>query len=504
MQLVLFWCRPCSSFASSVMFPQTVSDVLTQRNGDQSHPDRKSTTRNKTSISFDPIPKHKELSLSPKESVKHIFRLSPHWVNSPVPHFAPFPTDHCPVSPHETWNYYLHVCAALCFTMYLPVCTHDCWALPVVSRKGHLLHCLLDFNNLFHLKVSPWVLQSFAQVGSISYLRYLHISHKGSTKQIHKTNRLRVQDLLGKIGSSYVFLDLAALFKSTIFPRTELPKVAILCPSLLEVSKMSENLFFRHFRQTLPNFQKSEKLKFAETRSLDVAARCLLLWKHENGNLGVLLPPKTPQQSKKTLQHHPPPHEHYLFGVLGSGVPLLVIVFSSLPVFQGCSAEIVWKLVGLLRETLNCPPHFSPLFCMQIWLTPPTSAQCPHHTPIFHFMSSKIPRTRAKPRGLVALYHARRMRFGYGFESCDANGPRNVKSTNPAKHRPVFLPPLLLVGRKDVVLKVPKRGQFHAAIRMAIWGCDSCAQGALGRRTVSRRNFCDAESLSKRCGETCH
>ena len=69
---------------------------------------------------------------------------------------------------------------------------------------------------------------------------------------------------------------------------------------------------------------------------------------------------------------------------------------------------------------------------------------------------------------LVALYRAMRLRFGYGFESCDANGPRNVKNTNPAKHRPVFLPPLLLVGSKELVLKVPRRGQFHAAIRVTI------------------------------------
>ena len=34
--------------------------------------------------------------------------------------------------------------------------------------------------------------------------------------------------------------------------------------------------------------------------------------------------------------------------------------------------------------------------------------------------------------------------------------------------RPVFLPPLLLVGSKELVLKVPKRGQFHAAIRVTI------------------------------------
>ena len=69
---------------------------------------------------------------------------------------------------------------------------------------------------------------------------------------------------------------------------------------------------------------------------------------------------------------------------------------------------------------------------------------------------------------LVALYRAMRLRFGYGFESCDANGPRNVKNTHLAKHRPVFLPPLLLVGSKELVLKAPNRGQFPAAIRVTI------------------------------------
>ena len=69
---------------------------------------------------------------------------------------------------------------------------------------------------------------------------------------------------------------------------------------------------------------------------------------------------------------------------------------------------------------------------------------------------------------LVALYRAMRLRFGYGFESCDANGPRNVKNANPAKHRPGFLPPLLLAGSKELVFKVSKRGQFHAAIRVTI------------------------------------
>ena len=90
---------------------------------------------------------------------------------------------------------------------------------------------------------------------------------------------------------------------------------------------------------------------------------------------------------------------------------------------------------------------------------------------------------------LVALYRAMRLRCGYGFESCDANGPRNVKNTNIAKHRPIFLPPLLLVGSKDLVLKVPKRAQFHAAIRVTRKRCDSCAQVAQGTRSVSRRNF---------------
>ena len=98
-------------------------------------------------------------------------------------------------------------------------------------------------------------------------------------------------------------------------------------------------------------------------------------------------------------------------------------------------------------------------------------------------------RSGGHPPNLVALYRAMRLRFGYGFESCDANGPRSVKNTNVAKHRPIFLPPLLLVGSKELVLKVPKRGQLHAAICVTRKRCDSCAQVALGTRAVSRRNF---------------
>ena len=93
---------------------------------------------------------------------------------------------------------------------------------------------------------------------------------------------------------------------------------------------------------------------------------------------------------------------------------------------------------------------------------------------------------------LVALCRAMRLRFGYGFESCDANGPRNVQNTNVAKHRPIFLPPLLLVGSKELVLKAPKRGQFHAAIRVTRKRCDSCGQVALETRPVSLVAQCSA------------
>ena len=47
---------------------------------------------------------------------------------------------------------------------------------------------------------------------------------------------------------------------------------------------------------------------------------------------------------------------------------------------------------------------------------------------------------------LLALYRAIRLRFGYGFESCDANDPRNVKNTNLVKQRPTSFPHLVLQG----------------------------------------------------------
>ena len=51
--------------------------------------------------------------------------------------------------------------------------------------------------------------------------------------------------------------------------------------------------------------------------------------------------------------------------------------------------------------------------------------------------------------------------------------PAKRQNTNIAKHRPIFLRPLLLVGSEELVLKAPKRGQFHAAIRVTRKRCDS-------------------------------
>ena len=50
------------------------------------------------------------------------------------------------------------------------------------------------------------------------------------------------------------------------------------------------------------------------------------------------------------------------------------------------------------------------------------------------------------------------LRFGYGFESCEANNlrPKEIK------------------GRE--AMTVPKRGKFHAAIRVTPNRCKSCIQ----------------------------
>ena len=75
---------------------------------------------------------------------------------------------------------------------------------------------------------------------------------------------------------------------------------------------------------------------------------------------------------------------------------------------------------------------------------------------------------------LVALYRAMRLRFGYGFESCEANGPRNVKNTNIAKHRPIFFPHFSLLVVRNWSWKCLNEGNFtlrfvwqeNAAIRV--------------------------------------
>ena len=116
-------------------------------------------------------------------------------------------------------------------------------------------------------------------------------------------------------------------------------------------------------------------------------------------------------------------------------------------------------------------PHFSPLHHQGGHANENPSRRLVHTSSIFFRPDNRsTPKMQSnrQQQSLVALYRAMRLRFGHGFESRDANSPRNVKDTKLAKHRPVFLPPLLLVGGKELVLKVPKRGQFHAAICMTI------------------------------------
>ena len=91
------------------------------------------------------------------------------------------------------------------------------------------------------------------------------------------------------------------------------------------------------------------------------------------------------------------------------------------------------------------------------------------------------------------------MQFGYGFEfeSCDVNGPRNVKNHKPCETKARVFPPLLLVGSQESVLKVPKRGQFHAAICVTPRRRDSCAQKVdLGDRRYGRETIVRQEKKS--------
>ena len=60
--------------------------------------------------------------------------------------------------------------------------------------------------------------------------------------------------------------------------------------------------------------------------------------------------------------------------------------------------------------------------------------------------------------------------------------PFETSKAQTLGNRGPFFPHFSLLGSQESVLKVPQRGQFHAAIRMTTKRCDSCAQGALVRK----------------------
>ena len=68
----------------------------------------------------------------------------------------------------------------------------------------------------------------------------------------------------------------------------------------------------------------------------------------------------------------------------------------------------------------------------------------------------------------MALHRAIQLRFGYGFEIVRCQRPAKRQKHKPCETQARSLPPLFLVGSKELVLKVPKRGQIHAAIRVTI------------------------------------
>ena len=97
-----------------------------------------------------------------------------------------------------------------------------------------------------------------------------------------------------------------------------------------------------------------------------------------------------------------------------------------------------------------------------------------------------------------------------GIVSCDSDcdSDTDEQPAKRLKHKPCepkarSLSSTLLVGVRNRFWKCPNKGNFTLRF---VWTkrCDSCAQGALRRRTVSQRNLYNAESLAKRYGETCH
>ena len=104
---------------------------------------------------------------------------------------------------------------------------------------------------------------------------------------------------------------------------------------------------------------------------------------------------------------------------------------------------------------------------------------------------TKIPDTCLQLSGIVS-WDAAAIRIGYGFESCDANGPRNVKNTKPAKPKARIFPTLLPVCGQESVLKVPKQRQFIAAISCGTRETDGIVAKLLRCRSAGealRRNM---------------
>ena len=64
--------------------------------------------------------------------------------------------------------------------------------------------------------------------------------------------------------------------------------------------------------------------------------------------------------------------------------------------------------------------------------------------------------------------------------------PGNREEPKSCETEPRLFFPHLPVFSQESVLQVPKRGQFHAAIRVTLKHCDSCAQGGPGTQRALR------------------